>query len=268
LEEFLGERTGDDWKRGRVNFFTFDAECDSSLTLQEFAARGKGVVPSARQLFLGRDFDDNGRLSLEEFLFGQDAPQARAASTARLRLFDYDADGSLSFEEFQLLPMAQPDRETRFRGRDKNQDGRLSPQELALFHSSAREAAWVQASLPQFDADGDGSLSLEEFETRATELQSPAKTPDAPVAAARSRVGPTAIGLAGVIYAALLYAAFRFGRSRRATEPPAPRRLDASTPPPSPRADVAAATPVPTAAHPQLLNQHTPPQSIEDFRVE
>jgi Ca2+-binding EF-hand superfamily protein len=208
VKEFTGNRRGGERERGRRTFVRYDADGNGKLSFQELEARGEGVVLDAQRKLKLRDGDGDGKLSRDEFLF--DVPLKGSERGGRqFALFDFDADESLSFEEFRLTPVAAPDAETLFAGRDRDDDARLEPNELALF-MPPRQAQGARRSFRQFDVDADGFLSLEEYKDREQELKRRRESPDAWTT---EQWLTAAVVSADVLV--LLYLAFRIGRWRR-----------------------------------------------------
>ena len=134
----------------------------------------------ARAMFEGADTDEDGTLSRPEFdaMFSSQIgdvsdPEDHAAIQAQLDQFwdsqDKDADGFLTIEEF-MSPSAFDDAdgasentpEEEFAALDKDNDGRLSKEEIEGFFSllgqDVPEDIWEH-----LDTDADGFISFEEF---------------------------------------------------------------------------------------------------------
>ncbi|MEW4526697.1 EF-hand domain-containing protein [Maioricimonas sp. JC845] len=148
------------WKDVIVEFRRFDADRDGVVTPQELTA---GARPweeaTSRMIFPGFDIDGNGSLSFREFRM---TPLANPFSFWERPRFDRDHDGRLSIREFN-------DDETdwligltgMFASRlDRNRDGMLSSDEIEFRIDLKRAPPTVVFAA--LDDDDNGLLSLEE----------------------------------------------------------------------------------------------------------
>lgn len=175
--------------------FSWDRELDSRVLTAEFFRRldvnGDKRLDLDEYFFstsrrdIGREFsaldkDRNGGLSAEEFTGGQ------AASSAVMReflVFDGNADGSLTIDEYRMIPartpaeqrLAPPDPvvhlaevtiaklEPKRKAADKDQDGKLGDSEFRQA-GFAREMPGLQLTRFQdWDCDHDGSVSADDL---------------------------------------------------------------------------------------------------------
>ena len=77
----------------------------SALILASVAQAGekkeKKSMPSAETMLSKLDKDQNGKLSLEEFLANAKTDTAKESLTAKFKTADADADSALSLEEYK-----------------------------------------------------------------------------------------------------------------------------------------------------------------------
>ncbi|MEM9366985.1 MAG: EF-hand domain-containing protein [Planctomycetota bacterium] len=138
-----------------IEFSTLDLDASGSLTLSECIGghRGKSSEERRRSRFLVRDFDQDGELSLDEFVMKDH--DVRVAFVQR----DINKDGLLTLQE-QLAGVEGTDRENqrrlRFRGRDLDRDENVTRIEWVLPDTDPR------VQFARRDADGDDTLTLEE----------------------------------------------------------------------------------------------------------
>ena len=216
LDELIGSRTGTKKRDAKGWFFRRDVDDDGLLTPEEYA--GPGVPPSTDERFQFQDVDEDGELSEEEFVGPAEGKRRFEDRRRNFRRFDLDGSGSLALREFRLTPAQKPDAETMFYGRDADLDGRLTPEELTRWMNGWKTRRAV-ATFGEYDADGDGLLSLPEYEAR-----------EAALAAGRSRQywtalletwGTRTLVLLDVLLVAWLVRAFRRWRNRPARPEPA-----------------------------------------------
>jgi Tol biopolymer transport system component/Ca2+-binding EF-hand superfamily protein len=113
----------------------------------------------ARRAFAARDADGSGSLSVEELV--RHAPKGEAAIAKRdFRLVDLDRNGALSLEEFRNIPYLVPPAER----------GAFPDPVMSLVEQHFRDS---QRAWEQFDADGDGKLSLNEFRPATADFLPP-----------------------------------------------------------------------------------------------
>ena len=133
--------------------------------------------PDRQALFQQKDGDSDGKLSRSEFMGDQPASDEK---NSRLIQWDLDKDGFLSRGEYVLMGRApgktapdstpaptsrsltaeESERSGYFEGKDGNGDGLLS---RAEFMGEAPETEEKRARLIQWDLDGDGFLSRQEY---------------------------------------------------------------------------------------------------------
>jgi len=170
-------------------FSSLDANHDGKLAREEFTSRyylgpekaaerfkeldksGQGFVtfPDVRtaafrssivDLFLNCDTNLDGRLSLEELAVYR--TYLRVLTERMIPNFDRDGDGHLSFAEFRRTPLADESLSWTGTRNDADGDGRLSAAEFRpgpdLVASGLSDLFFLN-----FDQNGDGGLSLQEF---------------------------------------------------------------------------------------------------------
>ncbi len=164
LEEFLSGRPQSDRTKARRRFFRTDRNDDDQVTLSEFLQYDPKRPLSTHGQFRVRDRNDDGRLSLEEFLEPLRGTPWFDSAQRNFVKCDVNDDGFLSEREFAMTPARKPDARALFAGLDQNQDGRLDEQEFAAFALTEGERARRRREFRRKDADGDGGLTLEEFE--------------------------------------------------------------------------------------------------------
>ncbi len=114
-------------------------------------------------LFLNIDADRNDRLEQTEFVERGSNPDKEKA----LAIFakgDLDRSGWLSFEEFSRnIPSGMNDPIEQFRRMDTNLDAALDPAEI-LAGTPEWQKPLARTVFPGFDSDGNGTLSLAEYQ--------------------------------------------------------------------------------------------------------
>lgn len=109
------------------------------------------VRKSWEKRFQDLDKNQDGKVSLEEYLafFGTDHPQRHQFFEYEFRKYDRNGDGFITIEEHRA-PVSLAD---EFRGLDKNQDGRVSPDEFLQGEPLFR----------RLDRNHDGVITWEEY---------------------------------------------------------------------------------------------------------
>jgi Ca2+-binding EF-hand superfamily protein len=154
LDEFLADTSGDERGQKRQRFFEWDVDEDGRLTVDELDGRGKGGRLSAAYDFRRRDGNDDGQVSLQEFLACEAEP-SRLEAKRLFGVLDFDGSESLSRDEFLVWPGRLPiDRRPRV------------PDPLA----DARRAAFDSWKTLFASADSDGDGALNEGEWPASKL--------------------------------------------------------------------------------------------------
>jgi len=179
----------------------FDVDGNGTLSLAEFAAlatslgfvpppESDGPHPAIVRAFQRFDVNGTQALSARELKNGLSALHLdlnRAEATALLRRFDADGSGTLSLDEFAALAYRlgfAPPEENRaprhhpavvriFERYDVDRNGALSRGEIrAMLGDLGIDLNRSQSAavLRDFDQDGNGTLSLDEFATLASRL--------------------------------------------------------------------------------------------------
>jgi hypothetical protein len=134
-------------------FQAMDQNGDSKVSFEEYQRRW-GL---AKVMFLWRDANEDGRLSLEELVKGSGELPKNGQRPKPLAAMDANRDGVLDEKEYA----AQMQTESFFR-QDANGDGVLEEKEYLVWSHTAAEIAAKRAEFAQRDADRDGRLSLGE----------------------------------------------------------------------------------------------------------
>lgn len=114
-------------------------------------------------LFVGIDSNRNDKLEASEFV-DRDGPELKARNQAVFEQGDADRSGALSFKEFcERTPSGMNDPIEQFRRMDTNLDALLDSGELAAGTPDWQKAL-VPMALPAGDTDGDGRLTLAEYQ--------------------------------------------------------------------------------------------------------
>jgi uncharacterized protein (TIGR03067 family) len=162
LDEYLTERRGiEGTRKGRSVFAVLDADHDGKVSLSEF------LNPPGQAHFRELDDSGDGYLDLEEFTRGMMPSASRAhaersASDPYARrtyaAFDKNHDEKLDFAEF-----ADRSGEGWFLLLDRNEDGGVSPVELAQGYPDLVQNKHLKAVFALLDKNRDGKLTLAEF---------------------------------------------------------------------------------------------------------
>jgi len=147
--------TGDD---GRKVFDQYDTDADGFLTFTEFTPRARVDV---LQQFRGYDTDLDARLSPSEWMAGVPVYVQRIARPMLLAA-DSDGDGYLSFREYRLTPQANPLAPWHEYLPDRNRDGVITPDEFPR-NAGIELAALARLFFTAFDRSRDGVLTRDEF---------------------------------------------------------------------------------------------------------
>jgi len=132
----------------RLHHFRKDYDGDGGVSREEWLTEGRPAPWGSE--FRGRDFDDDDRLSLDEFLiiYGE---VHRSEATRNFRFGDFDRDGFLTRAEFSHVPGSNVPAQERGPIPDPVQD-------LA----GERIAAW-KALFSKADQDQNGRLTMTEW---------------------------------------------------------------------------------------------------------
>lgn len=169
LKEFVGGRQGDEKAAAKASFLRLDANGDEQVSLEEFLDRDSGKRPNARNQFRILDVNEDQKLTEAEFMKSKIGSKWEQSARDNFRKFDLNSDSQLNEREFAITPANKPDAEAMFRGLDVDQSGELKPEELTrLMNPGAAQTA--RDSFAQFDSDGSGGLSLDEYLARESSI--------------------------------------------------------------------------------------------------
>lgn len=147
-------------EKGAEIFAAHDLNGDDLLSLKELAV-GRYCWLDTTHLFRSFDDDVDGKLSEQELrahLPAVDHPDRDYL----MRAFDTDGDGSLTFVEFRRTPCANPLPRNAL-PEDSNDDAVLNLSEFQIMFEN-RYRGLTGLYFRQFDRDGDGTLSLDEYQ--------------------------------------------------------------------------------------------------------
>ncbi|MGC1272610.1 MAG: hypothetical protein WBC44_02795 [Planctomycetaceae bacterium] len=171
LSEYLSRQDSPD---ARLRFHRMDDDENGSLTEAEWNRRDRSGTIPARRLFRGYDADGNGRLSADEWLTPV-PPEARTEFEQKAKVFDFDRDGTLSYEEFTAIPGLVAERE---RGAVPDPIERLANRTARRILKATRVPvpadAWsavvdshlgagIPATIALWDRNGDRQIDAEEI---------------------------------------------------------------------------------------------------------
>lgn len=136
-------------------FVAIDRDGNGGLSLQEFANK------SQEALFLMRDYNADGRLSLAEIMKAKKSAEQISAAKQEFHRNDEDEDGFLVFKE-----VAYRSSDAEFWKADQDGDCTLRLSEFETIRSR-RLSGELESAFRAIDANGDGSIGLSEFQTRS-----------------------------------------------------------------------------------------------------
>lgn len=84
-----------------------------AATVQAGDKKEKASMPSPETMLGKLDKDQNGKLSLEEFLASAKTDTAKEALTAKFKTADADADSALNLEEYKTTIKAKKKSDTK-----------------------------------------------------------------------------------------------------------------------------------------------------------
>lgn len=161
LDEFLADVAGAERDARQWKFYERDFDADGRLSEKELAAEDSGEICPHLQNFRKADVDHNGSLSREEYV-SPARPKYEEAAIQEFSLFDRDANGVLTYDEFCFSARIDLGREAKFRRLDTDLNGRLSCTEFLRPYAAAAQAT-QRSVFYHWDADNDQQLSPEEF---------------------------------------------------------------------------------------------------------
>ncbi|WP_417393239.1 EF-hand domain-containing protein [Gimesia sp.] len=121
------------------------------------------MPPSAISVFKSKDKNQDSQLSFAEYLGKHYSPKSEAAAKTIFAHFNRDSDEFMTFDEFKACPLANPDAETLFTSRDRNQDQKVDLKEFIAYRTGPGPQNYLGEIFKRFDANGDGTLDLDEF---------------------------------------------------------------------------------------------------------
>jgi Ca2+-binding EF-hand superfamily protein len=142
-------------------FHYYDANNDDYLNQDEFKNQGAGLERDSITVFNEKDTNGDKKLSADEFLSGKRDREIEGATT-NFKQADTDQDQYLTAVEFKLTPAGRPDALSKLEYLDTNGDGSLSLVEFNSKHKY-RQLMFMGFIFDRFDQNQDGQLSLEEF---------------------------------------------------------------------------------------------------------
>eukprot|EP00456_Euglypha_rotunda_P072803 TRINITY_DN65_c0_g2_i1.p1 TRINITY_DN65_c0_g2~~TRINITY_DN65_c0_g2_i1.p1 ORF type:complete len:920 (-),score=157.24 TRINITY_DN65_c0_g2_i1:15624-18383(-) len=183
-EEFFADEGPALAALARYFFDRFDLNHDQVLSPDEFSPQSRDSKVGARtvvDLFRSRDGNNDGSLSIEEFL-RPIRDDRKAAARRNFGVADENGDGKLSVNEFRCLPgnVRFEDRgevrdpivemmeqklkrvEEVFRQSDTNRDGRISCRDWPMVEMSAVSAELISIPPSIWDVNKDGDVTTEE----------------------------------------------------------------------------------------------------------
>lgn len=145
---------------GRERFRQLNVNDDATVTLAEFASSLSSQVDPIMQ-FCAADTDFDGELDQDELVPAMGADRNHLIAS-NLRAFDFDQSGKLSLEEFRVSMLAHHNYPWDVVCKDVDGDDQLSFNE---FEFSDRKLFHLQRRFffHQLDSDADGALSISEF---------------------------------------------------------------------------------------------------------
>ncbi|KLU02191.1 Calsymin [Rhodopirellula islandica] len=165
LAEQIGDSRGkphEKWRR--LHFDSRDTDYDGVLSMNEYS------IPDGdrRMLFVQRDANKDGELTLEEQLAGVVGTQYEEWRRLNFRGHDLDRDGITTREEFII-----DDKDPRidFSRRDADGDGIVTLDEHVAKNLGNPGEKWDRIFFRSHDFDDSGTLSLDEFSVSKDDIR-------------------------------------------------------------------------------------------------
>jgi len=166
------------WKKGaeaETDFRNADLDRDQFLSLSELL-QGNLFWVDTQLEFRRLDTNLDGAISSEE-LKTQARPYERRMASLLFPAFDLNKDGTLSFREFRLTPLANPLHDYESRRWNLDHDGRLSLTEYHRGLDNTRAGIGLSSLFfNRLDKDRDQFLSYREFTYSANLQREPPET--------------------------------------------------------------------------------------------
>ncbi len=158
-EEYTAGRTApESVRQGAALFEVLDRDRDGKLTLAELQSKPR------RAVFMLGDSDADGGWSAHEFFFSEMRNATAKHAQRVFDLVDKDDDGTVRLEEFLSRTS-----EAWFVKLDTSEDDRLSYSEYAAGNQALVRNNRCRPVYDAIDRNGDGGLSLEEFDRKPPE---------------------------------------------------------------------------------------------------
>tara|TARA_R110000868_G_scaffold411753_2_gene708862 strand:+ start:12591 stop:20654 length:8064 start_codon:yes stop_codon:yes gene_type:complete len=142
----------------------FDMDGDEKLSLSEFRLAPIGCGYVTLQVYDREDTNHDARLSWEEF-YTESSPQLIGLAWELFSRFDQNKNGHLELSEFSFkFDPTKLSPEKAFAACDQNSDQELSQDEYLLMVSKIDQKV-AKRNFRVVDFDGNGKLSLKEFQT-------------------------------------------------------------------------------------------------------
>jgi Ca2+-binding EF-hand superfamily protein len=181
-QEFMRPRIGKETEQaGRENFRKFDLNRDSRLNESEFAMLPFNN-PDSKAIFRGRDGNQDGQLTLQEYLAGRPEGKSQLAARDAFYRMDVNGDGRLADGEFVQRdsktkgdPKAKSDLKAKgktqtpinvtshFRQLDLDNNGQVTEQEFLRLKGGKNGGQTGRDSFKKYDVDGNGQLTESEL---------------------------------------------------------------------------------------------------------